>query len=51
MLPAETLHPVLRCPDAVLGLQLIGDEPVAELRIIGMDSSSSLDEVSVGPDP
>lgn len=45
VLPAEPVHPVLARTDAVLGHELIGDEPIAEDRIVGMDLASRLDEM------
>src|SRR5207245_8327381 len=46
---AQTLHAVLARRDGVLCSQLIGDEPITELRIIGVDLASGIDEVCVVP--
>ena len=37
--------------DPVLGGELVGDEAVAEDRIVGMDLAGGMDEVCVGPVP
>ena len=49
VLAAQTLDAVLRCDDPAFGTQLVGDEAVAEDGIVGMDLTSGIDEVRVGP--
>ena len=51
MCAAQTLHPVLAGSDPAFSGELVGDEPVAEGRIVGVDLASGMDEVSVGPVP
>ena len=48
---AKTRHAVLAGDDPVFGMQLIGDEAVAEGRVIGVDLTSGIDQVRVGPVP
>lgn len=48
---AQALDPVLAGRDAVLGLELVGDEPVPEGRVVGVDLPCRVDEVGIGPVP
>ena len=50
VVPAQTLHPVLSRRDALLR-KLIGDEPVPERRIVGMDVQRRVDQVGIRPVP
>lgn len=47
VLAAQAMNPVLAGADAVFSLQLVGDEPVAEHRVIGMDLKGGVDQVGV----
>ncbi len=48
---AQPLHPVLPGADAVLGGELVGDEPVAELGVTPMDVDCGVEQVRVVPVP
>ncbi len=49
--PDEPVHAVLADRDAVLVGQLIGEEPVAQGRVVGMQVVQDVDEVGVVPVP
>ena len=51
VLAAQARHAVLARVDPAFGSELVGDEAVAEDRVIGMDLTGSIDEVRVGPVP
>jgi hypothetical protein len=48
---AQTLDAVLARGESALRTELVGDEPVAEGRIVGVDVASRVDEVGTGPVP
>ena len=45
--PAEAVHAVLPDEDAVLVFELVGEEPVAQRRVIGVEVVELVDEVGV----
>ena len=47
----HNVDPVLAGGDAVLRLQFVGDEPVAESGIVGVDLQDRVNQVRVGPVP
>ncbi|GGI02134.1 hypothetical protein GCM10007170_43150 [Arthrobacter liuii] len=48
MVPAQALDPVLTRSDALLR-EFIGDEPVPECRVIGVDVQGGVDQVRIDP--
>jgi hypothetical protein len=45
------VNAVLTRPDPALGGELVGDEPVAEDRVVGVDLPCRIDQVGIGPVP
>lgn len=50
LLAAQPMHPAL-ADQVAGGHELVGDEPVAELGIVGVDVDDGVGEVGVGPVP
>jgi len=51
VLATEPMDAILARPDASFGVELVGDEPVTEDRIVGVDLTRGIDEVGIGPVP
>ena len=49
--PAQPVHAVLADPDAVLEIELVAEEPVAQGRVVGMQFVELVDEVGIVPVP